>query len=59
MSSEVVICVKNVGKNYHIYNQPHDRLKQFLFRGKREYFREFWALKDVGFEVRKGEVVGV
>lgn len=59
MSSEVVICVKNVGKNYHIYNQPHDRLKQFLFRGKREYFREFWALKEVGFEVRKGEVVGV
>ena len=59
MSSEVVISVKNMGKSYHIYNQPRDRLKQFLFRGKRQYFREFWALKDVNLDIKQGEVLGV
>ena len=59
MSSESVISVKNVGKSYHIYSQPRDRLKQFLFRGKRQYFREFWALKDVNLDIKQGEVLGV
>ena len=59
MSSESVISVKNVGKSYHIYSQPRDRLKQFLFRGKRQYFREFWALKNVSFEIAKGDVIGI
>ena len=59
MSSESVISVKNVGKSYHIYAQPRDRLKQFLFRGKRQYFREFWALKDVNLDIKQGEVLGV
>ncbi len=59
MSSESVISVKNVGKSYHIYAQPRDRLKQFLFRGKRQYFREFWALKDVNLDIKQGEVLGI
>ncbi len=55
----VAISVKNLSKYYQLYAQPHDRLKQFLWRGKRQYFREFWALRDVSFEVAKGEVLGV
>jgi lipopolysaccharide transport system ATP-binding protein len=53
------ITVQNLSKCYQLYNQPHDRLKQFLWRGKRQYFREFWALRDVNFEVGKGEVLGI
>ncbi|WP_432743294.1 FkbM family methyltransferase [Methylobacter sp. G7] len=53
------ISVKNLGKCYQLYNQPHDRLKQFLWRGRRQYFREFWALRDVSFEVMPGEVLGI
>jgi lipopolysaccharide transport system ATP-binding protein len=53
------ITVENLSKCYQLYNQPHDRLKQFLWRGKRQYFREFWALRNVSFQVGKGEVLGI
>lgn len=59
MSCEPVIRARNLGKCYQIYAQPQDRLKQFLSRGRRQYFREFWALNDVSFEVMPGEVVGI
>ena len=59
MSSEPAISVKNLGKSYQLYAQPSDRLRQFLWRGRRQYFREFWALRDVSFEVAKGEVLGI
>lgn len=67
MSSEIAIKVENLSKCYQIYDQPRDRLKQFVLprlqrlagRAPRLYYREFWALKDVSFEVKKGEAVGV
>jgi lipopolysaccharide transport system ATP-binding protein len=59
MSFEPVISANNLGKFYQIYAQPQDRLKQFLWRGRRQYFREFWALRDVSFEVMPGEVLGI
>lgn len=59
MSSNVAIKVRNLSKCYQIYSKPQDRLKQFLMRGKRCYYREFWALHDVSFEVMPGEVVGI
>jgi lipopolysaccharide transport system ATP-binding protein len=59
MSPESVISVKNLGKCYQLYAQPSDRLKQFLWRGKRQYYLEFWALRDLGFEIAKSEVLGI
>lgn len=67
MSSEIAIKVENLSKCYQIYDQPRDRLKQFLLPRLRrlaslppkQYYREFWALKDVSFEVKKGETVGI
>lgn len=67
MSSEIAIKVENLNKCYQIYEQPRDRLKQFILprlQGMvglppKQYFREFWALKDVSFEVKKGETVGI
>jgi lipopolysaccharide transport system ATP-binding protein len=66
-SDDVAIQVSNLGKCYQIYDTPRDRLKQFVvprlqrFFGQspRQYFREFWALKDVSFEIKKGETVGI
>ncbi|WP_231501721.1 ABC transporter ATP-binding protein [Bordetella petrii] len=42
-----------------MYAQPRDRLLQFLSFGSRQYFKEFWALREVSFDVRKGETVGI
>lgn len=59
MSSDLAIAVAGVSKAYHIYEKPQDRLKQMLWRGRRKFHDEFWALRDVSFEVRKGETVGI
>lgn len=59
MSSDNAIEVKGLSKCYQIYNNPTDRLKQMIFQGRRQYFKEFWALQDVSFEVKKGETVGI
>lgn len=59
MSSEIAIKVNNLSKCYHIYDKPHDRLLQILSRNRKQYYREFWALKDVSFQVNKGETVGI
>jgi len=67
MSSDVIIKVKNIGKFYQIYEKPADRLKQFIFPKiqwllgfkPNSYFKEFWALKKVSLEIKRGEVLGV
>ncbi len=68
MSSDTIaIQIENLSKRYQIYNQPQDRLKQFIMprlqrlAGKppRIYFREFWALNDFSLEINKGDTVGV
>jgi lipopolysaccharide transport system ATP-binding protein len=66
-SDDIAICITNLSKRYEIYDNPRDRLKQFIlprmqkFAGKdaTQYFREFWALKDVSIEIKKGETVGI
>ncbi|MDN7719125.1 ABC transporter ATP-binding protein [Burkholderia gladioli] len=59
MSSEVLIRVENVSKIYQIYSNPRDRLLQMFWRNRRQLYREFWALRDMSFEVRRGETIGV
>ena len=66
-SSEYSIRVEGLSKRYEIYAQPVDRLKQMTLpriqrathRPARTYFKEFWALRDVSFDVRRGETVGI
>lgn len=57
--ADAVIEVRGVGKCYQIYERPQDRLKQMLWRGRRRYYREFWALRDISFTIGSGETVGV
>lgn len=59
MSSDLAIHAQQLGKVFQLYERPIDRLKQMLVRGRRRYFREFSALHDVNFELKKGEVLGL
>lgn len=59
MFSEMAITVENLSKCYHIYDKPRDRLMQMLLRRKRQFFREFWALRNVSFSVGCGKTVGI
>lgn len=67
MTPDIAISVQNLSKCYQVYDNPGDRLKQFVApKAKRllglphtPYYREFWALKDISFEVRRGETVGI
>ncbi len=59
MSSEIAIQIDNLSKCYHIYEKPRDRLFQMLTFGRKKFFREFWALNNVTFQVEKGETVGI
>ncbi len=64
---DIAIRVENLAKCYQIYDKPHDRLKQSLYprlqrligKPAKRYHREFWALKDISFEVRRGDTVGI
>ncbi|GAA6117995.1 ABC transporter ATP-binding protein [Acidovorax sp. FG27] len=66
-SDEIAIRVEHLSKCYQIYDQPGDRLKQFIAprfqrwmgREPRNFYNEFWALRDVSFEVRRGDTVGI
>ncbi|WP_273702838.1 ABC transporter ATP-binding protein [Candidatus Accumulibacter vicinus] len=65
--ADYAIRVDNLSKCYQVYEKPHDRLKQSIcpwlqrLLGKpiKQYYREYWALKDVAFEVKRGETVGI
>jgi lipopolysaccharide transport system ATP-binding protein len=57
---ELAISVRNVGKMYRIYEKPQDRLKQMLlWRFGKNYGHEFWAVRNVSFDVRRGETIGI
>jgi lipopolysaccharide transport system ATP-binding protein len=64
---DLSIHVEGLAKRYEIYAQPVDRLKQMtlptlrrrLRLPERSYFNEFWALRGVNFDVRRGETVGI
>lgn len=53
------LTVDGLSKRYEMYARPVDRLLQTLFRGRRQFFREFWALRDVSFALTPGQVLGV
>ncbi|MBX3357824.1 MAG: ABC transporter ATP-binding protein [Phycisphaeraceae bacterium] len=56
---EPAISVRRSGKRYLIYDKPRDRLKHALFGRVKTFHRPFWALRDVSFDVRPGEAVGI
>jgi lipopolysaccharide transport system ATP-binding protein len=46
---------RGVSKSYAIYDQPGDRLKELLSFNRLKRHKDFWALHDVSFDVKRGE----
>mgnify|MGYP003945438341 CR=1 FL=1 len=66
-SDNVAISVQNISKCFYTYDKPRDRLKQAIMPRLQRwagdeittYGKEFWALRDISFDVKKGETVGI
>jgi lipopolysaccharide transport system ATP-binding protein len=67
MTQEIAVSVQHVSKCYQMYATPSDRLKQFVYPhikkilglSQTKYFQEFWSLKDITFELKRGETLGI
>jgi len=59
MSSDIAISAEGLSKCYPIYNKASDRLFQVLSPRRKSHYRELWALKDVSFEIKRGEAIGL
>jgi lipopolysaccharide transport system ATP-binding protein len=56
---DYTISVDDVGKVYQVYDQPIDRLKQVFAGSRRKYHRDFWALRNVSFDIPRGGALGI
>ncbi len=64
---EIAIKVEGVSKRFELFNLPSDQLKQFILPklqrmagvDQKVYFREFWALRDISIDIKKGESIGI
>ena len=57
--NNIAIKVSHLTKVYKLYDKPIDRLKESLHPLKKQYHKDFYALNDVSFEIKKGETVGI
>ena len=59
MADEIAIKIQDVTKLYKLYDKPVDRLKESLGLTKQKKYKEHYALRNVSFEVKRGECVGI
>lgn len=57
--SDIAIKIDNLSKVYRLYEKPIDRMKESLSISKKKYSKEHYALKNITFNVRKGESIGI
>lgn len=57
MAMDIIIKVDGLGKKFELYKNPWDRAKEWLT--SRTYHQEFWALKDISFELKRGQILGL
>ncbi len=55
----VAVAVEDVGKRFRIYHELNQSLKSMVMRRRRAVYQEFWALRDVSFEVPTGSTFGL
>ncbi|MFJ3035362.1 ABC transporter ATP-binding protein [Curtobacterium pusillum] len=57
--TEAAVTVEHVSKRFRMYKERNDSLKSMVMRGKKSVHEDFWALKDVSFEVPQGKTFGL
>lgn len=57
--SDIAIKVNHLSKIYRLYDKNEDRMKEALHPLRKKYHKDFYALKDIDFEIRKGETIGI
>ena len=58
--SDIVVSLKEAGKLYQLFDDPRDRLKHMLlWRFGKSYGRTFWAVRNINFELRRGEMLAL
>ena len=55
----IAVSVQNVSKKFRLFNSPKERLLEAFHPFKKKYHREFWALKNISFDVLRGTTVGI
>ena len=59
MLSEYAISANEVGKCFQTFERPVHRLIQALYKDKKKFYEEFWALKEVSIDIERGETIGI
>src|SRR5688500_9571901 len=59
MTDKAAITVDGVSKRFRLARNRSDYLKEAIKRRERTDFTDFWALKDVSFEVAEGSMFGI
>ncbi|WP_416394420.1 MULTISPECIES: ABC transporter ATP-binding protein [unclassified Curtobacterium] len=57
--TDAAVTVDHVSKRFRMYKERNDSLKSMVMRGKKSVHEDFWALKDVSFEVPHGTTFGL
>jgi len=58
--SNIVVSLTGVGKQYQLFDDPRDRLKHMLlWRFGKSYGHTFWAVQNINFELRRGEMLAL
>jgi ABC-type polysaccharide/polyol phosphate transport system ATPase subunit len=58
-SNQHAVDLDQVSKIYKLYEQPVDRLKEALLRGRKSYHQDFWALRDVSLSIGQGTTMAI
>ena len=59
MNNDIAIKLESVSKYFQLYSKPRDRIQEALSPFRKTYHKKFHVLKDINFEAKRGEIVGI
>ena len=59
MNNSIAVSARNISKSFRMYKAPSEKFKELIHPFKKKYHHDFWALRDITFEIKKGEGFGI